>query len=418
MTEKVPLLPADCLGLAAGDPLVERWKAGPREPDFAALFLSAANLVFDWVLAARGPRGGWEDALAGPARDLYSGLPGIAVFAAAHAAATGRPAGAELAEEIARGLFGSRPEEMPFGGAVVGLGSVVYALLAVAAILERPALAERAFELGCRAAGQAAGSAASFDVIGGHAGSILVLDRLLAAAAALGRPSATAGLRRRMAEETAALLACARPAAGGRAFGAAGEPPASGFAHGASGAAAALARASGHLAIPGLSALLAEVLAFERSLYLPEARNWLPDTTEKVLNPIGWCRGAPGIALARMLLLSSGLAPVEEIETDLAQALRSTLVLPVQPFDHLCCGNLGRAEVLLSAHERSGAAEDLAAARWIGLHVLRRAKSRGALAVGSSQPDDPSFFQGASGLGYAFLRLAFPGRFPSILSFR
>lgn len=412
-----PLLPADCRGLGSEDPLVRRWKAGSRQPDFAALFRQAADLVFDWILAARGAQGEWSRAASIAAHDLYGGLPGIAVFAAAHAAATGRPHGAELATELLDGLAGAAAHELPFSGAATGLGSLLYAQLAVARSLGRRDLVERSLDLAGRAAARPGEASGGFDVVGGRAGNILVLDRLIEAARQQ-RPAAVAGLERRLAEEVRELLGLSRSFPEGRAFVFGCEPPASGFAHGAAGAAAALALASRHLAIPSLHEILAEILAFERSLYHPEARNWLPSPAERTKNPLGWCRGAPGIALSRMLLLSERVGPRLAIREDLEAALRSTLALPVQPLDHLCCGNMSRAEILLFAHEQSGASPDLEAARWIGLYVLRAAKVRGSFALGSEDADDPFFFQGSAGIGYTFLRLALPGYFPSILAFK
>ena len=81
--------------------------------------------------------------------------------------------------------------------------------------------------------------------------------------------------------------------------------------------------------------------------------------------------------------------------------------------DHPCCGNLGRAELFLSA-ARADLAVDLAT------RVIERAYRTGSYAIGHGLPDArwaPAFFQGLSGIGYHLLRVSAPEALPCILTF-
>ena len=126
---------------------------------------------------------------------------------------------------------------------------------------------------------------------------------------------------------------------------------------------------------------------------------------------MAWCNGAPGIALGR-LQLTALLDGEEEIEDDLALALDITRDAEESNFDFVCCGNMGRAEILLTAATRLG--RDLLAAS----HALASGVAdRGFLRqLEPTHPHyNPGFFRGAAGVGYAFLRCAEPA-LPCVLS--
>ena len=60
-----------------------------------------------------------------------------------------------------------------------------------------------------------------------------------------------------------------------------------------------------------------------------------------------WCHGAPGILLGRIGGLN--ILDSDSIRNDIHTALHTTKQSGLQARDHLCCGNMGRAEVLLTA---------------------------------------------------------------------
>ena len=75
----------------------------------------------------------------------------------------------------------------------------------------------------------------------------------------------------------------------------------------------------------------------------------------------------------------------------------------------VCCGEMGRAEVLLEAARYLNRPE---------LEVLARQRAScvaAGLLPADERPFIPGFFQGSAGIGYGLLRLIAPDRLPSIL---
>ncbi|GCE21144.1 hypothetical protein KDK_49440 [Dictyobacter kobayashii] len=189
-----------------------------------------------------------------------------------------------------------------------------------------------------------------------------------------------------------------------------------GFAHGIAGIVYALTRL---YAVTGDSELLAvsrEALLYEDRAFVSEIGNW-PDVIGGSKSGImsTWCHGAPGIGLARL----GGLPALDSarIRADIEAALHTTQRIPLDYPDFLCCGNLGRVDLLFTASqqlERPALAHE-------GLHQTRqlitRARSQGRFNFHRAFPGItiPNFFHGAAGIGYQFLRMADPQEFPSVL---
>ena len=76
--------------------------------------------------------------------------------------------------------------------------------------------------------------------------------------------------------------------------------------------------------------------------------------------------------------------------------------------EHLCCGNLGRAEILLSAAQWLGDSELADRSRQLAAAALERSSRRGHVALSSSGftyvTSRPGLFQGLAGVGYHWLR--------------
>jgi lantibiotic modifying enzyme len=128
-----------------------------------------------------------------------------------------------------------------------------------------------------------------------------------------------------------------------------------------------------------------------------------------------WCHGAPGIGLARL----SGLALLDSagVRRDIEAAVSSVRRQGLADKDGLCCGQAGRIELLLAAARASGdkALEELALRQASAMVRWARAGSYRLSGLQRGGFSDPSFFQGLSGIGYQLLRVAFPGRLPSVL---
>ena len=349
--------------------------------------------------------------------DLYGGTSGVALFlAAAERFAPGSGYG-ELALAALRPLQSTldrHPDRLAgvlgIGGAS-GLGSVAYSLLHASRLLDEPALLEDARRVTDLITEDVIASDRALDVIGGAAGAILSLlalyevrpdRRILEPAIACGghlleaRTATDAGLRAWVTDEGLRTT---------------------GFAHGTAGIVYSLLRLYGHTRDPRFLEAAKEAIAYEDTQYSPENHNWV-DFKEpgEPAYQWQWCHGAPGIGLARVGGL--GVLDTGQVREDIDLAVQTTLDFGVQGVDHPCCGNMGRAELLLSAGQRLARPELEEAARANAWRVVSRAERTGGFVLHPMLPrqvDNPGFFQGTAGIGYELLRMARPDLLPSVL---
>jgi type 2 lantibiotic biosynthesis protein LanM len=385
---------------------------------------------------SRPGRGGaltWQDpesaegAPLGP--HLYSGDAGIALFLAALENITGgrgryrRLTLAALAR-LRRRLIPLAADPISAArmnlklGSMIGLGGFIYTLIRVGQWLDEPNLLEEA----CRAATlitpERIADDFDLDVAHGSAGALLAL-LLLDEAVQPATPSGLTPLDR--ARACAAHLLDRRLSHGGKPrawrFPYA-DAPLCGFAHGAAGIAYALLRLYRRTGEETLITAVREGLEYERDHYDRDAKNWrdLRDPSGQSFM-MGWCHGAPGIALSRLGMLSA--VEDEAIRTDLALALEATRSAALSRADHLCCGNLGRIEVLLYAYQQLGRDDLKQRAASLAWQVLDRGRGAGGtfgfMDLQGRICFHPSLLLGAAGMGFTFLRLADPGALPCLL---
>jgi lantibiotic modifying enzyme len=189
--------------------------------------------------------------------------------------------------------------------------------------------------------------------------------------------------------------------------------PLAGFSHGAAGIGLALLRL--HAAAPDTRFQQAALagFAYERNLLSREACNWqdLRDHITDRFAAAGWCHGAPGVALSRIgaLKLVAGDELASPLRSDLDVGLRYLAAGEIVNNGTICCGEMGRAEVLLEAARYLGRPE-------LEVQARKRASSvvAGLLPV-EERPFIPGFFQGSAGIGYGLLRLIAQNRLSSIL---
>lgn len=273
---------------------------------------------------------------------------------------------------------------MPPGlGAVVGIGSWIYALLRTGQLVNEPELVEEAHGLTCALTEESISRDRQLDLVYGSAGLILVL---------LALDRVTPGPNRQGATPLEIAVACAEhlmrhlPS----------RKPSAGIAHGMAGITLALARLFQRTGRRSFWDAARDGIAHERELV---------STLDG-----GWCHGAAGIALARLGLLSC--IPDEReragVEEEIAHALEETFSIPTEGPDHVCCGNMGRVEALLYAAQTTGRSEHLEAARAQASQVARNAAGRGRFEGDHGGRLDASLFRGAAGVGYIYLRLASP----------
>ncbi|TMC15526.1 MAG: type 2 lantipeptide synthetase LanM [Chloroflexi bacterium] len=349
--------------------------------------------------------------------DLYGGTCGVALFLAAVEKVTGGAGYRELALGAVQPLrqalrdYGNRmARNMGIGGAA-GLGSVVYALTRVSQWLDEPILLEDARRAARLITAQRIADDNALDIIAGAAGALLGLLAFYAVSpdeVVLDR-AVTCGQR--------LLQRRTESAAGYRAWPTLEGKLLTGFAHGVAGIVYALLRLYAVTRDGDVLAAAQEGMAYEDSVLVREAGNW-PDLRmdEQPAFMTSWCHGAPGIALGRL----GGLAVLEndDIRRDIEVAVRTTRATGVQGVDHLCCGSLGRADVLLVAARRLSRLDLAEVARTWAWQMVARAQESGTFVLHPLLPkgvSSPGFFQGTAGIGYELLRIAHPEMLPSVL---
>jgi type 2 lantibiotic biosynthesis protein LanM len=351
--------------------------------------------------------------------DIYNGTSGIALFLAAHAAVTGTDKSADLAlagvaylRRQIRSRNAARFARSLGLGAGTGLGGIVYALTAMAAILRDDALRADAQTAAALVTDDLIAADKQLDVIGGAAGAILALLRLY-------RVGGAETVLRRAEKCGEHLLAQSRPGAQGqRSFlgQGVGTRPLNGMSHGAAGfayALAALAAASGR---DDFASAASECIAFENSSYDVARKNW-PDLRGggEPSWPCQWCHGAPGIGLARIATGRRGTISAKSMRADIEGAAAAVERAWPGNVDTLCCGTLGSVEFLCEAADALGRNDlrDLAARRLAS--VMQAASTSGDYRWNSGgRQFNLGLFRGLAGVGYTALRQA-DGTLPNVL---
>jgi type 2 lantibiotic biosynthesis protein LanM len=401
----------------------------PADPDagvidaaewVAAALLARAErtpdgLVWPYRPLVGGP--GWRD------HHLYDGSLGVGLFFSALAAVTGEAQWAGVARDALGPIRAHArqyppdliPADEPIGGGN-GLGSVAYGLTVVAALSGDRSWLDLARALAAAIPSRVV-AAGPIDVVNGSAGAALALlavydmtqdEQMLAAARVCGRHL----LDR---EVTAGPGEAAWPSDDGVRL--------IGFAHGTAGVAAALTRLFAATGERAFARSARRAYRFVRRHHLQTAGNWpiavAGDGSAAGGMMTGWCHGAPGVVLSAMA--AAQVRPFPALLHGIESAMRSVALWQPAQADHLCCGALGRAEVLLVAGEQSGRVDATLAARALAARVVDRARRRGHFRLSGAGTDyrvfDPGFFQGLSGIGYQLLRVAQPSGLPSVAGF-
>jgi type 2 lantibiotic biosynthesis protein LanM len=356
--------------------------------------------------------------------DLYNGLPGIVLFLAHLAALTKEERYLHLAKAGLQNILAllkhpQRHEMVSSIGAFSGWGGLLYLLSHLGRLWGEPALFQQAEEL-VQALPELIERDEQYDILGGSAGCIAGLLSLYAVA-----PSpAILEAAFRCGER---LLACAQPMQVGIGWKIPREnTPLTGFAHGAAGIALSLfelAAASGEGRFH--QAALA-ALAYERSLFVPDERNWLDLRKSRVGDErdqtngekaryfmTAWCNGAAGIGLAR--LASLPYLDDAMLRQEIEAALTSTLAQGFGGDHTLCHGAGGLVETLLVASQMLGMASYRAALEQGTSMLLEKASAFREQTEEVTGIESPGFMVGLAGVGYTLLRLVEPVALPSVL---
>ncbi|MBD2255227.1 type 2 lanthipeptide synthetase LanM family protein [Nostoc parmelioides] len=357
---------------------------------------------------------------------LYDGRCGVALFLAGLYQVTQEPRFSELALRVLQPL--RRQLEMldsdaqqrfarltGIGGAT-GLGSIIYALVKVNQFLEDGTLLTDALRFASWITPELIVADRQLDIIGGAAGTILGLLSLyeVTAETTVVEKAIACGenlLDQQVSEDGVP-----------KAWNTVVKRPLTGFSHGAAGIAYALLRLYSVTQDSNYLEAACDGIAYERSVFSTSAANW-PDfrsftqqNGQAAFTAVSWCYGATGIGLGRLGGLS--ILETDEIHQDIEVALQTTQKYGLQGVDHLCCGHLGRCEVLLLGAKKLSRPELLTMAQERAVWVVARAKQAGGYQLFTNLPNhvfNPGFFQGTAGIGYELLRLAHPEALPSVL---
>nr|WOF00482.1 lanthionine synthetase C family protein [Myxococcus fulvus] len=299
-------------------------------------------------------------------------------------------------------------------GGLSGLGSIVYGLTRVGDLLGEPSFHESARAVCRLVTPEHIASDTCLDVMMGCAGTLLAL---LALDERAPEPDADGMSPLQLARLCGERLLARREAFHGDLYAwGSGGTPMGGFCHGTAGIEYALLRLHARTGTVAFRDAAVAAMAHERLLFDAERGDWsyALGPPPRFLN--SWCKGAPGLLLARAGALE--VLDNSEVRDEIALAARNAGSECLSDVDDLCCGNLGRVDALLHAHSRLGAPILRDSARRLADRVLARAEARTGFTLSPKFEGcvDPRFFPGLSGIGYVLLRLAAPGQLPCVLA--
>jgi lantibiotic modifying enzyme len=363
------------------------------------------------------------------APDFYGGTSGVALFLARLYQITGEKFFRLTAEGAAEQCASRADSIAPTSRLAYYSGSigVAHALLDVGEALERPDFLKRGLEI-LESATREEPAPEMLDVIGGIGGVIAPLlkiharysqEWLLDSAVRLGERLLALAKR----SENGWSWTTIAPAAGKQ------QLDLTGFSHGVGGIAWALVELHRKTKREDFLEAAREGIRYEQHWFQPDQENWPdfrndpapgPDGVTRYSCSVAWCHGAPGIALGRLRAFAI-LGDVElrkQAETALRTTARS-LAMPMPGVESycLCHGTGGNAEALIYASQVLGEAGYLSAARQAGLRGIELYHKAGlGWPCGvMNGGENPSMLLGLAGIGYFYLRLHDPARFPSVL---
>ncbi len=348
---------------------------------------------------------------------LANGLTGIAVFAAAYARVSGAARARESADRVVREtvtelerLYGyyeetGVPRDRRLNlGETTGIGGTLIGL----ALLRRyapggglPALQEKALRVLSRCDLAAYGAP---DRMSGMAGLLSALCRFDEYKAHIDLISTAAEslLAMKTLPHGDGLLWRSFPDK---------KRPISGAGHGLAGVAEALYAAARVLDEERYACAAEDAIRFEREAYSGKFGTWGDLRSFPPVSYVhGYCSGAPGIGIMLERIGAAGFRS-DALRECAALAARSVDAIPLNPRDHLCCGNSAVAEYYMTVGRFDEAGRVLAAMR-------NRSLREGGYRYTPYECHNgvtASLFYGASGVGYELLRCACPEKILSVL---
>ena len=196
--------------------------------------------------------------------------------------------------------------------------------------------------------------------------------------------------------------------------------PLSGLSHGASGFALAFSKLYAATKKTQYLEVVEKILNYEQTLFVEEQQNWqdcrdivINNFPDKKMCATTWSHGAVGIGLARLEMLKLGIE-LPNIKEDLEIALQTTLRNGFGGKQSLSAGDFGNLELIL---QYSQYFKDKNVTRQLHniLQALIENIKKSGWKIGSKSIHSLGLMTGITGIGYQFLRMAYPKIVPSLL---
>ena len=329
--------------------------------------------------------------------DLYDGTSGVALFLWRLASMTGERIFRLTAEAALRQAF----DRMPVSGCGLysgGMGAHFAAAEIHSDVDEGAALR------------QAEPDRSHLDAIDGSAGAIAALLSLY-------RKTTSARLLEAAIRHGDLLLAEAWRNADGWSWKTiAASRNLTGFSHGVSGIAWALLELFHVTGEDRFRAAALEAFRYERSCFNTAERNWPDFRGDPPDYPVYWCHGATGIGFCRLRAWQILNDP--ELLEEARIALQTVCDVARAPDNFsLCHGQAGNGDLLIYAGQVLGEEAWFTRAERVAQQGLQHFEQRRVPwpcgLAGANET--PCLMLGLAGIGYFYLRLADPSRFPSVL---
>ncbi len=380
--------------------------------------IRADNKTISWIAPLLEPKS-QRYFLSPLGSDFFGGASGVALFFAALYRITLNSKYKNFALETAYSALETLKKEragsLTKTTGVLGIStsaSLIYALIKISELTDNCELIDAAVKISGYAGLDAFHSDRYYDIIAGGAGTILCLLKLYE----------TTGGKDILAKAAAAgkhLLSSRVETGCGRAWKNISDSCLGGFSHGAAGIAYALLKLYKACGDKKFKAAALEAIKYEKSIFTREGgwrdlRFESADGENRLNN--SWCHGSAGIGLGR--LAASDILDNDNIRRDIDHAIDLVSGARLSAIDHCCCGNMGYAEFLFYAGQKTGRPE----LKKLGLNIIsliaeRSEKNKHYMILGPGGSCNPSFFQGLSGIGYHFLRLNFAEQIGPVLTF-
>ncbi len=351
--------------------------------------------------------------------DLYTGLPGIALFLAYLGQLSNKTHFTSLAQLTLRTVLAQAEQMQSYAprktiGAFDGAGSLIYLFAHLGTIWHTPELYREAEKVVAQLPDLIANDE-FYDVLNGSAGCIAALLSLYTVA-----PSSLTLNAALQCGDHLLTQALVMPTGIGWKHSQA-QVPLTGMSHGNAGIALNLLRLYGLSRQERFLTGALAALDYERSLFSSEKNNW-PDL-RKATSPTpeakdisymtAWCHGASGIGLARLASLPYHDDPTTRTEID--AAIQTTLAEGFGLNHSLCHGDLGNLDFLLTATRRLPERYSRTRLEPLQASLLASMEDHTWLSGVPLEIETPGLLVGLAGTGYALLRQLAPDRVPSVL---